>query len=86
MLHMVTAVVQNYIYASHLLNDRLQKTVVSLRADSYLPSKAVQFLAPRVNVNTKNNGIIAKIFSPHLKTTAITYANLEKSYFFASKR
>ena len=54
MFHMVTAVVQNYIYTSHLLNDRLQKTVVSLRADSYLPTKAIQFLAFGVNVNTKN--------------------------------
>lgn len=86
MLHMVTAVVQYYIYASHLLNDRLQKTAISLRADSYLPSKAVQFLALRVNINTKNNGIIAKVFSPHLKTTTIAYANLKKSYFLPSKR
>ncbi len=83
---MVTAVVQNYIYASHLLNNRLQKAAVSLRADSNLPIKAVQFLTLRINVNTKNNGIIAKVFSPQMKTTAIAYANLKKSYFWPAER
>jgi len=85
MFHMVTAVVQDNIYASYLLNDRLQKIVVNLRADSYLPSQTVKLLAHRVDVNTENNGIIAKVLSPHLKTAAFTYANLKKSYFAPSK-
>jgi hypothetical protein len=51
-----------------------------------LASKAIQAFASRVNINAKDNGIIAEVFSPHLKTSAIAYTNLEKSYRSTTKR
>lgn len=83
---MMTAIVQYYIQSAHLLYDRLQEMLIGLRTYSHLSSFAIQLRALGIDVNSEDNRIVAKVFSPHLKTAAFTHSNLKKSYFPSSKR
>lgn len=85
MFHVVAAIIQHDVDATHLCNHAFEEFFIDLRTDSYLPRQAIILNAVGINIDTLDDSIGAEVLPPHLQAAALAHADFKEANLAAAK-